>query len=376
MRKKRNLPYILIFAVLIFLMSRSKSSTDQLRGSAIAAATPFWNLVATDKKEDGPLHKLQIENQLLKNEVARTQELLKEAFYLKKEIRQFFSSNNLAQNYLNDLKHLLKKRLEAIPARVIYRASASWNSFLWIDVGSVTNGALKRVVIAKNSPVVVGNSLVGVVDYVGKQQSRVRLITDAELYPAVRAVRGAPQKLRLIETINILLDNLSEYDSLFKTTEERESFFQQLQKMQEGLAQSRETLYLAKGELQGSSAPQYRSHGSLLKGIGFNCDFEDEKGPARDLRSGIPYANNQHVLQPVPLLKVHDILATTGMDGIFPEGLQVAEIVSIAPLEEGAYFYELQAKPTAGNLDALSLVFVMAPQGFDPDDSDIQSILF
>ncbi|MBA3238116.1 MAG: rod shape-determining protein MreC [Parachlamydiaceae bacterium] len=368
MRKKRKLPFFFILAVLLFLMSRSKSSTDQLRGIAIASVAPLWHWASTEKVEDGPFLKLQIENQLLKNEVARTQELLKEAFYLKTELRQLFLSNNIVQNHLNDLQYLMKKRLEAIPARVIYRASSSWNSYLWIDVGRATNEALKRTVIEKNSPVVVGNSLVGVIDYVGKKQARVRLITDAKLYPAVRAVRGSPQGIRLIETINVLLDNLAEYDSLFTLPQERETFFQQLQKVQEALAKNRETLYLAKGELQGCSTPQQRSHGNLLKGIGFNCDFADEKGPARDLRSGIPYGNDQDG-QPIPLLKIHDILATSGMDGIFPEGLQVAEIVSIDPLEEGGYFYELQAKPTAGNLDALSLVFVMAPQGFDPEDS-------
>ncbi len=105
----------------------------------------------------------------------------------------------------------------------------------------------------------------------------------------------------------------------------------------------------------------------LLKAIGFNYDYADEKGPARDLRSGIPYDSGRNG-QPIALLKVHDILATSGMDGIFPEGLQVAEIVQVDPLEEGAYFYELRAKPTAGNLDTLSLVFVMSPQGLDLED--------
>jgi rod shape-determining protein MreC len=367
MKKKSPLPYLLIFCVLILLMSRSKYTADKIRGATAAIFSPLWEWMASTKQENADYLKLKIDNQLLKNEVIRMQQLLKEAFYLKKEVQQLLSAEDINSNPLNDLKLILKRRLEAIPARVIYRASASWNSFLWIDVGTSTNALLQRQVVAKNSPIVVGNSLVGVIDYVGKHQSRVRLITDTGLYPAVRAVRGLPQGVRLIETINVLLDNLSEYEEAFVSQNEREALIAQLEKLQGKLHNQHETLFLAKGELQGCCFPHQRSHGNLLKGVGFNCDYADEKGPARDLRSGIP-DGNWHSKGPISILKSHDILATTGMDGIFPEGLQVAEVVSVAPLEEGSYFYQLQALPTAGNFDALSLVFVMAPQGFDPDD--------
>lgn len=349
-------------------MSRPKSTIEHIQGMVVASLAPIWQWETNSKDDREEFQQLQIENQLLKNEVYRNQELLKEAFYLKKELQQLYSHGNVIQSHLKELEHLLKRRLETIPARVIYRASSSWNSFLWIDVGLSTNEALGRQIVAKNSPVVVGNSLVGVVDYVGKNQARVRLITDSELFPAVRSVRGQPQAMRLVETINIMLDNLNEYESLFSTPHEKESLFQQLEALQNALTEQQETLYLAKGELQGSSTPHNRSHGDLLKGVGFNCDYADDKGPARDLRSGIPYEASRLSSEPVALLKVHDILATSGLDGIFPEGLQVAEVVHVEPLEEGSYYYELQARPTAGNLDSLSLVFVMAPQGFDSND--------
>lgn len=368
MRKKNRLPYLWIFCALLFLMSRPKSASDRIQGYLVAAMAPIWQWQASEKPPHADFLKLQAENQLLKNEVLRMQELLKESFYLKKEIKQLFSSQDLIQPHFNELKHLLKRRLETVPARVIYRATASWNSFLWIDVGESTNQTLGRQVVAKNSPVVVGSSLIGVIDFVGKHQARVRLITDSELYPSVRSVRGHPQALRLVETINILLDNLNGYESLFADAQEKEAIYQPLENLQSKLLQQKDTLYLAKGELHGSCSPRQRSHGNQLKGIGFNCDFGDDKGPARDLRSGVPYESEDGAVSPVPLLKVHDILATTGMDGIFPEGLQVAEVIKVEPLEEGAYYYELQARPTAGNLDTLSLVYVMAPQGFDSSD--------
>lgn len=369
MRKKSRLPYLCLFCVLLILMSRPKATAERIQGIIVATFAPLWQWETKTKADNEDLQKLRIENQLLKNEVNRNQELLKEAFYLKKELQNLYSPGNVIQSHLKELAHLLKRRLEAVPARVIFRASGSWNSFLWIDVGLSTNEALGQQIVAKNSPVVMGNSLVGVIDYVGKNQARVRLITDGELFPAVRSVRGHPQAMRLVETINILLDNLNEHESLFTTAQEKDFLFQQLEKLQSALTRQQETLYLAKGELQGCSVPHQRSHGNLLKGIGFNCDYADHKGPARDLRTGIPYETKEIASEPIALLKVHDILATSGMDGIFPEGLQVAEIVKVEPLEEGSYYYELQARPTAGNLDSLSLVFVMAPQGFDSNDS-------
>ena len=102
-------------------------------------------------------------------------------------------------------------------------------SSLWVNVGEEDNRVLGRGVIAKNSPVVSGGALVGVVDYVGKRQSRVRLITDSGLSPSVCAMRGGGN-------------------------------------------------HLAKGELHGSSAPLWRSRSLQLKGIGFHFDSGDQQG--------------------------------------------------------------------------------------------------
>jgi cell shape-determining protein MreC len=96
-----------------------------------------------------------------------------------------------------------------------------------------------------------------------------------------------------------------------------------------------------------------------LKGTGFNYDFSDEEGSSRDLRSGQSHARPDD--PPIPILKVNDVLATTGMDGIFPPGFEVAVVKKIGLLKEGDYFYELEASPIAGPLDELSLVFVLPP---------------
>lgn len=114
--------------------------------------------------------------------------------------------------------------------------------------------------------------------------------------------------------------------------------------------------YLAKGELHGSSAPFWRSRGISLKGIGFNFDYPDEEGPSRDLKNGRPTGNSAGA---IPLLKEGDLLVTSGLDGVFPQGLLVATVSSIAPLKEGSYAYEIEARPLASNLNDLQAVFIL-----------------
>ena len=58
-------------------------------------------------------------------------------------------------------------------------------------------------------------------------------------------------------------------------------------------------------------------------------------------------------------------LVTTGMDGVFPMGLKIAEVTRVYPLREGAYSYEIDAVPFVKNLDSLQTVFIIPKVGFD-----------
>lgn len=391
MRRKKILPFILFFSLLLLLMSIPSGLRDKIRGIAVAFTAPLWEKTIQVKSyvlggapsEAAILAEqerllLKIENQRLKNEIGQAQELIKEAFHLNDYVHKLGMAEPFQatiKHHLEDLKKIAQLRLEAIPARVIYRTPSIWNSSLWINVGEETNQILGKPVVAKNSPIVVGSSLVGVIDYVGKRQSRVRLITDSGLFPSVRAARGQPQGRWLSENIHTLMDNLVERDDLFASKKEKENFFMKLKSLKKKLLQSSDCSYLAKGEISGSSAPLWRSSGCLLKGIGFNYDFPDSDGPARDLRSGVVYKTGSKE-KPQPLLKVHDVLVTTGLDGVFPADLNVAEVIEIFPLREGDYYYELLALPTAGNLDELSLLFVMPPLGYDKTDQPSAFALF
>lgn len=390
MKRKTQKSYLLLFGAIFLLMSFPKSSTEHLRGFTVAALAPTWIYLADLKlyflasvsgkgpvKKNGldlqeELQRLQVENLLLANQVNQLQELLQQELNLDTQWNEVQDLSKESVQHTENLCKLFVAHLKAIPARVIHRSPSSWASSLWLNVGESNNPPNKKV-IAKNSPVVVGKSVVGVIDYVGSRQSRVRLITDSGLTPSVRAIRGQPQNVLLADHIHAAAEILLRRTDLFSSLEEKTAFIEKLDSLRKKLMQGgSSTWYLAKGELQGSQQPLWRAYGQLLHGVGFNQDFIDEDSPARDLRTGkVMPANNKWPT--MPILKVHDILITTGMDGVFPPGLRVAEVTKIPLLKEGDYYYEIEAKPSAGNLDELSLVFVLPPIGYD--DSEKPPIL-
>ncbi len=329
--------------------SLSRSASDQTRSFAVSAFAPAWNsaekfkeylsdrpIAGGKKNETVETSLLKLENQRLKTQI----EWIKEWIFYEAKIQHETTATHLS--------NLLELRSKAIPAQVIYRDPSTWSSSLWIGVGEEDNQEIGYPVVARNSPVVEGCSLVGVVEYVGKRQSRVRLITDSGLTPAVRAVRGG-QPRELFSLIDALSEKLKDREDLFE-------FVNQLQGLKEKMGNDREEIYLAKGELRGNGAPFWRSRQPILKGVGFNYDYSDEEGPARELRTGRPLTGAD---SPIPLILKGDHLVTSGLDGVFPKGLSVAIATAVFPLKEGSFAYEIEAQPTAGCLNDLKVVFVL-----------------
>jgi len=335
MRKRFPRSYLFLIAALFLLVSLSTNLTTHLRGATVAIFSPLWQNFNTHNSDSllEEVERLELENKLLKNQL---------------EHRRKQYSSTLPQ--------------EAIPAQVIFRSPSSWNNSLWINVGKLDDAN-----IVQNSPVLIGKNVVGVIDYVGNHQSRVKLLTDSGLTPSVRVARGQEQANCIAESIDQLLHNIYTYHELFEDSDTVGELVEHLEVANQNLKEEQGTWLLAKGELHGSSHSLWRTNSPILRGIGFNYDFPDKEGPARDLRSGKPegYAS----LPAVPILKVKDLLVTTGMDGVFPPGLHVAEVTKILPLKEGDYYYEIEAKPTAGNLEDLSFVFVIPPAGYDKHDT-------
>ncbi len=297
-------------------MSLQPSTSNQLRSFTAAIISPSWQGINLIKSSFLTIFKwnnsvapsqllreiavLKRENHILHEQIELFKQHLETESVLLKQIenheQEFFSRRK------EELWKLINKQSYFLSARVVFREPTSWGSSLWINVGDRNNQVLGKQIVAKNSPVVIGIAVVGIVDYVGEKRSRVRLITDANLTPSVRVVRADTP-----------------------------------------------SLYLAKGELHGTSEPLWRSRGIYLQGVGFNYDFPDEEGPARHRQS------QESLIQP------GDLLETTGMDGVFPKGLQVACVTSVEPLSEGACSYTLKAKSLVENLDNLSSVTVLPP---------------
>lgn len=374
MRKAASGKYGIFILVLLLLTSFSKGNSEKVRGEIMAVFSPLWTFLSSFKliiqpalgsiahpQSNYPSKEIQdqiLQNQLLRTELLHLRELYQHERYLNIQLSQL---SQLHDSLKGDLDQILALQLEAIPAQVIFRSPTLWNNSLWINVGENDNPPQKKI-IHKNSPVLIGNTVVGVIDYVGKKQSKVRLITDPQLRPSVRAARGQIQDKMFLENLEGLITFLEMNENILSPSEMK-PLQSTAQKLKNIFEEGRKTWKLAKGELCGACHPQNRASGLVLRGTGFNYDFADKQGQARDLRTGAMEGGNLGTA--IPILKVNDILITTGMDGVFPPGLEVARVSAIAPLKEGDYYYEIDAISTAGDLNQLSTVFVIPPYGFD-----------
>ena len=241
-------------------------------------------------------------------------------------------------------------------ADVVYQANTPWSSTVWIDVGTQTEQL--PFAIEKNCPVVSQDSLVGVIDYVGANASRVRLICDPVVKPAVRVVRGGDHPRRLMASARHIQGAIAAQPTLLPKPELTSALTKLLDCLVQSLPAETE-VRLAKGELQGA---EYPSSPLLLRGVGFNYDFGDEEGPSRDLRNGQRSIRDQKIL----LIKPGDALETSGLDGIFPRGLRVATVATVFPLEEGAISYRILAKIESSEFPNFTHLTVLPTQPPSP----------
>ncbi|MDX8430883.1 MAG: rod shape-determining protein MreC [Candidatus Algichlamydia australiensis] len=270
------------------------------------------------------LQKTPTDKELLRLQAINTQ--------LSSEVEKLYSYLLQQQTILSHNKS------RVLSAKVLNRDLSPWSTTLWVDRGAQDG-------IKKNSVATVGSALLGIVDEVHKKKCRVRVITDPTLVPSVRAQRGEAQHRLAHSQIQTLLNTLPHLENLFTNSEEKEETLQHLSLLNSKLLQNRESLELAKGELHGSGPPLWRERSLFLRGQGFNYDHADEKGAARPLTGDI--------------LHVGDLLVTTGMDGLFPEGLTAGVVTKVAPLKEGDFSYDIEARMAVQNLDDLKLLHLL-----------------
>jgi len=257
---------------------------------------------------------------------------------------------HLERQLLKYTQERVVKSDEVIPGRIIYREMGSWNTTFWIDKGTHHG-------LTTNRPVVIGSSLVGVIDEVVENRSKVRLITDPAVSVAVRALRGEQADMELKHHLDSLFETLVNSPKLFESGDERQSVLEHLARLSCRIESRGETLHLAKGEIQGALSPMWRSKGPLLKGRGFNYSHADSHSPARELTSGRVYGERDG--EHLSLIEPGDLLVTSGMDGLFPEGLNVARVTEVAQLKEGAVSFELTGRMVAGNIEDIKVVYVL-----------------
>lgn len=349
MRKKETIAYFVLAAFLFALLNVPTDVVKKVRLTKLFSTSLFAGLHFGDQGLD--TMQLQIENNGLKEQIGQIREWLKnqdriEMHLNKMEELSLASYSDYYKRRMEDLEGLLEREVFGIEAMVIFRDPAIWSSGVWVDKGERDNRKWGRKMIAKNSPVVLGQALVGLVEEVEEDRSYVRLITDAALTPAVRAVRGNEQNAFLLEHVNMIEEQLKLRDDLALD----ETLFQQLETLRERLYANVNTSYLAKGEIRGTATPLWRSRSQTLKGIGFNYEFADREGPALEL----------HKKSTEALLKVGDLLVTSGLDGIFPRGLRVATVSKIFSLKEGAHSYEIEAKSVVPNLNEITYVQILS----------------
>jgi cell shape-determining protein MreC len=256
----------------------------------------------------------------------------------------------------SDSASALDNKYPYFVANVIFQANTPWSNTVWIDVGKETKNI--SFPIQKNCPVVVCDSLVGIVDFVGKSASRVRLLSDPSVRPAVRAVRENGQVRHLVYSVQEIQKAISRQPTLLPKPELAAALSRLLDRLLQSLPEESQ-LRLAKGELQGA---EYPSSPSIVRGVGFNYDFDDDEGPKRDLRTGQRSINEQKIL----LIKPGDLLETSGLDGVFPRGLHVATVASVSPLEEGAISYRILAKIDSADFPHFDHLTVIPAQPKDP----------
>lgn len=337
---KPYLPFLLVFWT---LFSFPKENYDKLRAKCIALAAPSWQILSGNKeREENSLRVLQMENATLQYQVKRLCQLLLFEAQVS-QTKQLQTSDPYWEQRLPYLIEVIEKQMQGLPGRVIFREASLWNSSLWLNIGEKDNRALGREIVAKNSPVLLGNVLVGVVEQVEKQRCRVRLITDAALAPSVCILRGDEQNRILMKQIEELIVQLEMRNELSIAA----PLITGLQQMQKQLQTKCPTRCLARGTLQGASYSKWRTRTPMLKGSGFHYPVALEKQEVEETKLG--------------LVQVGDLLVTSGIDGIFPSDLPIATVSAVFPIREGRCTYEIEALSLAGNFDELTELFVLPP---------------
>lgn len=340
MRRKNYFPYFVLGIVILCTLTLALSTSNRIRSSITRKFLVFRSRFDSDSETllmkaealQRRCDELTLTIEKLKEWISHEQRIELQA----EKIANLDITNPLAKARQSHLIKTLSMQSQGIYANVIYREPVAWSSFIWINQG------FKNAMIQKNSPVVYGNTLIGVVEQADEEVSKVRLITDVNLRPSVSAVRGKSQSDLLSKQLHFLLTTLR---SRVETSDQTSALLSAISNIEFFLRSDTPDLFFAIGELQGSGQPLWKSRSSVLQGNGFLIDFPEEESDPFDVKH--------------PIL-VGDLLVTTGLDGVFPSGLEVGIVSHVEALAEGESAYKIQAKSLIDLYD-IKTVFILPP---------------
>ncbi len=345
--------YLMLLLFFWGMFSIPKESANQWRSGIVALTLPSWQRINQCKmRKADSAASLQMENDILRRQVQQLKQVLlfeKQTQELSEEVNRLRQDdqNPNSISRANHLIDIIEKQMHAIPACVIFREASLWSSGIWLNVGEKNNRALNLKVVAVKSPVLSGGVLVGIVEQVEEHRCRVRLITDAALSPSVCVVRGDPQQRLLAKQIDSLIQQLALHSDLPISN----GLTLHLKEAQAQLNFDASSFCLAVGTLQGANRSKYRARATQLRGVGFHSS------------ALIGKTSKESKIQEIssPLIKIGDLLVTTGMDGVFPADLPIATVCAVLPVREGACSYEIEATPLIPDFDELVDLFVIPP---------------
>lgn len=249
----------------------------------------------------------------------------------------------------------------SVVAPVVYRSHSAWMRSFWVAFGQQD---ARYPQIGLGSPVLYGPYLIGIVEFVGEKYSRVRLLTDERVVVAVRVLRKPDRDWELFVALEMVKRQLEwKKEMQMPRLEEEKRLEESLLQVQKALHSRGVALYLAKGELHGSSGNGWRRSSLLLKGRGFNDAFPGEEGRAR--RVSIEGEKRE-----IPLVAKGDLLVTSGLDGLFPKGIPVATVFSVDPVNPADAWQSLQARLCIESICDFSVVTLLPSLQFTEQEED------
>lgn len=328
-REKGFHVYLFIIITILLFWSLPKGVCEKIRSSFVFLHQNLFAL-HSDTSRNTSLQEAQI--LFLRDQVRGLEERLR--------------AYETAQGSLKIFPQILTPYFQNVTsARVVYRDPSYWGSSCWVNVG-------KKEGVQKNAPVLSGNVLVGLIDYVGETQSRVRLITDMGMQPSVIVFRGDVDVGLVRERARELISSLYRLSEDSLSTQDRSGYIQWLEGLISSIQGKGEYQTSLRGVLSGNGGPLWKKESQILFGDGF-CFSEGQN------------------------ISVGDILVTTGLDGVCPPGLFVAEVTKVNTPLEGACSYKLEARSLAGDLPHLSSVLILPAMAFNPNDRpDIFGLLW